>query len=73
MHFHSNRYIYQFLQTFHQDNHVEAPEELPNKTKVFFAQAAENWDAEYYAKVNDDVYVNIGRSKVQLLANSLHD
>lgn len=52
---------------------MEAPEELPNKTKVFFAQAAENWDAEYYAKVNDDVYVNIGRSKVQLLANSLHD
>ncbi|XP_057798604.1 hydroxyproline O-galactosyltransferase HPGT1 isoform X2 [Salvia miltiorrhiza] len=41
------------------DNHVEAPEELPNKTKLFFAQAAENWDADYYAKVNDDVYVNI--------------
>ncbi|KAL1552785.1 Hydroxyproline O-galactosyltransferase HPGT1 [Salvia divinorum] len=41
------------------DNHVEAPEELPNKTKLFFAQAAEHWDARYYAKVNDDVYVNI--------------
>ncbi|KAK6155613.1 hypothetical protein DH2020_009861 [Rehmannia glutinosa] len=40
-------------------NHVEAPEELPNKTKLFFAHAAENWDADYFAKVNDDVYVNV--------------
>ncbi|THG05565.1 hypothetical protein TEA_006198 [Camellia sinensis var. sinensis] len=37
----------------------QAPEELPKKTKLFFAHAVENWDAEFYAKVNDDVYVNI--------------
>ncbi|KAI7983039.1 WD repeat-containing protein 44 [Camellia lanceoleosa] len=37
----------------------QAPEELPKKTKLFFAHAAENWDAEFYAKVNDDVYINI--------------
>ncbi|XP_073035291.1 hydroxyproline O-galactosyltransferase HPGT1-like isoform X1 [Primulina eburnea] len=41
------------------ENHVEAPEELPNKTKLFFAHAAESWDASFYAKVNDDVYVNV--------------
>ncbi|KAD7480489.1 hypothetical protein R6Q59_009266 [Mikania micrantha] len=41
------------------DSHVEATEELPKKTKLFFAHAAERWEAEYYAKVNDDVYVNI--------------
>ncbi|KAL4594884.1 hypothetical protein ACB092_12G051500 [Castanea dentata] len=41
------------------DNHVEADEELPKKTKLFFAHAADIWDAEFYAKVNDDVYVNI--------------
>ncbi|CAI9775051.1 unnamed protein product [Fraxinus pennsylvanica] len=41
------------------ENHVEAPKELPNKTKIFFAHAAENWDADYYAKLNDDIYVNI--------------
>ncbi|KAL2226998.1 UNVERIFIED_CONTAM: Hydroxyproline O-galactosyltransferase HPGT1 [Sesamum indicum] len=41
------------------ENHVEAPEELPNKTKLFFAHAAEKWVADYYAKVNDDVYVNV--------------
>lgn len=45
---------------------MEAPEELPNKTKLFFAHATENWDADYYAKINDDVYVNVGTSKVQL-------
>ncbi|OVA01898.1 Glycosyl transferase [Macleaya cordata] len=37
----------------------EAPEELPKKTKLFFAHAADTWDAEFYAKVNDAVYVNI--------------
>lgn len=43
-----------------QDNHVEADEELPKKTILFFAHATDIWDAEFYAKVNDDVYVNIG-------------
>lgn len=32
----------------------------PRKIKSFFVRAVENWDAEFYAKVNDDVYVNIG-------------
>ncbi|KAK2983634.1 hypothetical protein RJ640_023168 [Escallonia rubra] len=41
------------------EDHVEASEELPLKTKTFFAHAAEKWDAEFYAKVNDDVYLNI--------------
>ncbi|XP_054788204.1 hydroxyproline O-galactosyltransferase HPGT1-like [Prosopis cineraria] len=41
------------------DNHVEANEELPKKAKLFFALAADKWEAEFYAKVNDDVYVNI--------------
>ncbi|KAL5993577.1 hypothetical protein ACLOJK_014502 [Asimina triloba] len=44
------------------ENHVEAAEELPKKTKLFFAHAADTWDAEFYVKVNDDVYVNIGSS-----------
>ncbi len=39
---------------------MEADEELPKKAKIFFAYAADKWDAEFYAKVNDDVYVNIG-------------
>lgn len=41
---------------------MEAAEESPKKMKSFFIHAAENWDAEFYAKVNDDVYVNIGVS-----------
>ncbi|KAH9775229.1 hexosyltransferase [Citrus sinensis] len=41
------------------DDHVEAPEELAKKMKSFFVHAVEKWDAEFYTKVNDDVYVNI--------------
>ncbi|XP_051137875.1 hydroxyproline O-galactosyltransferase HPGT1-like [Andrographis paniculata] len=41
------------------EDHVEAPEELPKKTKLFFAHAAEFWDSDYFAKVNDDVYLNV--------------
>uniref|UniRef100_A0A2P2LPF4 Hexosyltransferase n=1 Tax=Rhizophora mucronata TaxID=61149 RepID=A0A2P2LPF4_RHIMU len=40
------------------DNHVETTE-LPKKAKLFFAYAAEKWDADFYAKVNDNIYVNI--------------
>ncbi|KAL7244919.1 hypothetical protein ACSBR2_000291 [Camellia fascicularis] len=43
-----------------EDNHIEAHEEQPKKTKLFFIHMVEHWDAEFYAKVNDDVYVNIG-------------
>lgn len=39
---------------------MEASEEHPKKTKLFFMHAVENWDAEFYAKVNDDVYVKMG-------------
>ncbi|KAH7854552.1 hypothetical protein Vadar_015211 [Vaccinium darrowii] len=39
------------------EDHVEAPEEFPKKTKLFFAHASEKWDADFYAKVNDDVYM----------------
>ncbi|XP_059642038.1 hydroxyproline O-galactosyltransferase HPGT1-like [Cornus florida] len=41
------------------NDHVESPEEQPKKSKLFFAHAVEHWDAEFYAKVNDDVYVTI--------------
>ncbi|RZC91272.1 hypothetical protein C5167_027335 [Papaver somniferum] len=40
-------------------DNTEVPEELPKKTKLFFAYAADTWDSEFYAKVNDDVFVNI--------------
>nr|XP_043627515.1 hydroxyproline O-galactosyltransferase HPGT1-like [Erigeron canadensis] len=41
------------------NDHVEAPEEQPKKTKLFFIEALEHWDAEFYVKVNDDIYLNI--------------
>jgi len=56
---------------FGEENHVEAPEELSKKTKLFFAHAADSWTADYYAKVNDNVFVNLGmyKDKQALLAN----
>lgn len=44
-----------------QDDVVEAPEEASKKVKLFFAYAAERWDAQFYAKSIDNIYVNIGK------------
>ncbi|KAL2347993.1 hypothetical protein Fmac_001993 [Flemingia macrophylla] len=41
------------------DDQVEDPEEKAKKIKSFFICAVDNWDAEFYAKVDDDVYVNL--------------
>ncbi|PRQ17501.1 putative galactosylxylosylprotein 3-beta-galactosyltransferase [Rosa chinensis] len=41
------------------DGQVEAYEEGPKKMKSFFIHAVESWDAEFYVKVNDDVFINI--------------
>ncbi|KAI3756392.1 hypothetical protein L1987_56212 [Smallanthus sonchifolius] len=41
------------------NDHVEALEEQPIKTKLFFIDALQHWDAEFYVKVNDDIYLNI--------------
>jgi len=44
-----------------QDDVVEAPEEASKKVKLFFAYAADRWDAQFYAKAIDNIYVNIGK------------
>ncbi|KAF7828178.1 hydroxyproline O-galactosyltransferase HPGT1-like [Senna tora] len=41
------------------DDQVEATEESSNKIKSFFIHAVDNWDAEFYVKVNDNVFVNL--------------
>ncbi|MQL94760.1 hypothetical protein Taro_027423 [Colocasia esculenta] len=51
------------------DNHIEASEELPKKSKLFFGHAADTWDAEFYVKVNDDVYVNLDALGAMLAAH----
>lgn len=48
-----------------QDNVVEAPEEASKKVKLFFAYAADRWDAQFYAKAIDNIYVNIGKLVLQ--------
>ncbi|XP_076890465.1 hydroxyproline O-galactosyltransferase HPGT1-like [Bidens hawaiensis] len=41
------------------NDHVESLEEQPVKTKLFFIDALQHWDAGFYVKVNDDIYLNI--------------
>ncbi|KAK3021888.1 hypothetical protein RJ639_047392 [Escallonia herrerae] len=50
------------------NDQVEAPELLPKKTKLL-VHAVEHWDAEFYVKVNDDIYVNIDALGVVLVSN----
>eukprot|EP00249_Psilotum_nudum_P017028 c26117_g1_i3 orf=537-1307(+) len=51
------------------DDHVEASEELPKKTKIFFKTAVETWDADFYIKVNDDVFINIDKLGAMLASH----
>lgn len=41
------------------ENHVEDDDELARKTKNYFTSAVEMWDADYYIKVDDNVFVNV--------------
>ncbi|KAJ4890627.1 hypothetical protein Rs2_30375 [Raphanus sativus] len=41
------------------ENHEEAQEELPKKVKFFFSAAAQNWDAEFYIKVDDNIDLDL--------------
>jgi len=39
---------------------VENDDSLPLKSKSYFSTAVEQWDSDFYVKVDDDVFVNIG-------------
>ncbi|KAL5559757.1 hypothetical protein UlMin_035968 [Ulmus minor] len=41
------------------EGHEEAQEEFPKKAKFFFSTAVENWDAEFYVKVDDNIDVDL--------------
>lgn len=56
-----------------QDNQVEDPEEKAKKIKSFFIYAVGKWDAEFYAKVNDDVHVNLGTWSLILSGNEKYN
>ncbi|URE32116.1 Galactosyltransferase [Musa troglodytarum] len=45
-------------------DHLEGYHELSTKTQVFFATAVAAWDADFYAKVDDDVHVNLGMPSI---------
>ncbi|GLT85300.1 hypothetical protein SLE2022_034930 [Rubroshorea leprosula] len=41
------------------EGHEEAQEELPKKAKYFFITAFQNWDAEFYVKVDDNIDIDL--------------
>lgn len=43
-----------------QEGHEEAQEELPKKAKYFFSTAVQNWNAEFYVKVDDNIDLDLG-------------
>ncbi|CAI0415193.1 unnamed protein product [Linum tenue] len=41
------------------EGHEEAQEELPKKAKFFFSTAVQNWDADFYVKVDDQINLDL--------------
>ncbi|RDX68274.1 Hydroxyproline O-galactosyltransferase HPGT2 [Mucuna pruriens] len=41
------------------EGHEEAQEELPKKVKTFFSTAVQNWDADFYVKVDDSIDIDL--------------
>ncbi|KAL2318058.1 hypothetical protein Fmac_031934 [Flemingia macrophylla] len=41
------------------EGHEEAQEELPKKVKTFFSTAVQNWDADFYVKVDDGINIDL--------------
>nr|XP_043640146.1 hydroxyproline O-galactosyltransferase HPGT3-like [Erigeron canadensis] len=41
------------------DGHEEADEESSKKAKFFFSTAVQNWDAEFYVKVDNDIHLDL--------------
>ncbi|CAL5429028.1 unnamed protein product [Camellia sinensis] len=41
------------------EGHEEAEEELPKKVKFFFSTAIQNWDADFYVKVDDNIALDL--------------
>uniref|UniRef100_A0A2N9HMQ7 Hexosyltransferase n=1 Tax=Fagus sylvatica TaxID=28930 RepID=A0A2N9HMQ7_FAGSY len=41
------------------DGHEEAQEELPKKAKFFFSTAVQNWDADFFVKVDDNIDLDL--------------
>ncbi|OMO61627.1 Glycosyl transferase, family 31, partial [Corchorus capsularis] len=41
------------------EGHEEAQEEVPKKAKFFFSTAVQNWDADFYVKVDDNIDIDL--------------
>ncbi|KAJ9555146.1 hypothetical protein OSB04_009760 [Centaurea solstitialis] len=50
------------------DGHEEAAEESPKKAKFFFSAAVQNWDAEFYVKVDSNIRLDL-EGLIEVLEN----
>ncbi|PSS17757.1 Hydroxyproline O-galactosyltransferase [Actinidia chinensis var. chinensis] len=53
------------------EGHEEAQEELPKKAKFFFSTAIQNWDADFYVKVDDNIDLDL-EGLIELLESRRH-
>ncbi|KAB1204651.1 putative beta-1,3-galactosyltransferase 10 [Morella rubra] len=49
------------------EGHEEAQEELPKKAKFFFTTAIQNWNADFYVKVDDSINLDLAEGLIELL------
>ena len=40
---------------------MESDDSLSLKSKSYFSTAVKQWDSDFYVKVDDDIFVNIGK------------
>lgn len=52
------------------DDHEESDEESSKKAKFFFSTAVQNWDAEFYVKVDKDIHLDL-EGLIELLESRL--
>ena len=57
----------------YQEGHEEAQEELSKKVKFFFSTAVQNWDADFYIKVDDNIDIDLGRTSSLFICIEYHN
>lgn len=57
---------FEYVLLLYQEGHEEAQEELTKKVKFFFSTAVQNWDAEFYVKVDDNINLDLGRASLPI-------
>ncbi|KAL8244132.1 hypothetical protein R6Q59_010390 [Mikania micrantha] len=55
------------------DGHEEADEESPKNAKFFFSTAVQNWDAEFYVKVDNNIALILNEKLNEIIQEILKE